>query len=103
MNEGEIMSKQFKIIYMKADFEPWWQFEGWEEYIVESWTYNSVEAYEAALKTLIEKMRAQYPNEKQKKEIFYAFWDEQEQEYCEGCDEDAQVFHGLITENLSEL
>ena len=24
----------FEIIYMKADFEPWWAFEGWEEHII---------------------------------------------------------------------
>ena len=23
----------FEVIYMKADYEPWWMFEGWEEMI----------------------------------------------------------------------
>ena len=30
----------YKIIYMKADFEPWWQFEGWEEHIVSVYSYE---------------------------------------------------------------
>ncbi|MET0960338.1 MAG: DUF1033 family protein, partial [Psychrobacillus psychrotolerans] len=25
----------FEVIYMKADYEPWWLFEGWEQHIVE--------------------------------------------------------------------
>ena len=23
----------YEVIYMKADYEPWWMFEGWEEMI----------------------------------------------------------------------
>ncbi len=34
----------FKIIYMKADYEPWWQFEGWEEHIVSTETFDTEEA-----------------------------------------------------------
>ena len=26
---------------MKADYEPWWQFEGWEEYVVTEVTYDN--------------------------------------------------------------
>lgn len=25
----------YEVIYMKADYEPWWAFEGWEEFIME--------------------------------------------------------------------
>lgn len=91
------MEKYYEIIYMKADFEPWWQFDGWEDYIVERFTFETKEQFEKALEKKLSEMRKKYPCERLNKEIYYAFWDEEELEYCEGCDEDAQVYHGLIT------
>lgn len=91
------MKKLYEIIYMKADFEPWWQFEGWEEYIVNKWEFETEEQYDKFLEDLLQSMRKKYPCERLKNDFYYAFWDEEELEYCEGCDEDAQVFHGIIT------
>ena len=86
----------YKIIYMKADFEPWWQFEGWDDYIVEQWEYDNEQEFNQALQMKLEEMRIKYPHEKMK-DCYYAFWDEKELEYCESCDEDAQVYHGILT------
>lgn len=89
---------KFVIIYMKADYEPWWQFEGWEQHIVEQWNYDNEQQFHEALEQKLTQMRQKYPNERFNKEHFYAFWDEQETEYCEGCDEDTQIYHGIITQ-----
>lgn len=97
------MENYYEIIYMKADFEPWWQFEGWEENIVEKTVYATKEDFEEALQHKLSIMRQRYPNERQKNDYYYAFWDENELEYCEGCDDDAQIFHGLITKIPSSL
>ena len=91
------MNEHYEIIYMKADFEPWWQFDGWEEYIVERWQFDCKKAFDNALQNKLTEMRQKFPNERFNKQYFYAFWDENELEYCEGCDEDAQVYHGIIT------
>lgn len=86
----------FKIIYMKADYEPWWQFEGWESFIESEEVFRTeVELDKFLLKKLAE-FRKKYTNEQVKDARFYAFWSEDEREYCEACDEDAQIFHGLI-------
>ena len=92
------LSIMYKIIYMKADFEPWWQFEGWESHVVSTYQYNDFEEYEQALNMLLTKFRSQFEHEEMRKERFIAFWNEEECEFCEGCDEDVQIYHGIILE-----
>lgn len=92
----ERVSILYKIIYMKADYEPWWQFEGWEETIQETYFYETEEALESAFQQMLLQFRAQYEKEAKKQEAYFAFWTENECEYCEACDEDAQIYHGLI-------
>lgn len=91
--EGDLM---YKIIYMKADFEPWWQFDEWEEYIVHVYDYKSKNDYEDGKTKIFNDFREKYEHEAEKDGKFYAFWKEDEIMYCEGCDDDAQLYHGLI-------
>lgn len=84
------------MIYMKADYEPWWQFEGWEEFIVSEQLFETDEQLQATLQTTLQKFRANYENETCKNELFYAFWSEDECEFCEACDEETQIYHGII-------
>ena len=88
----------YKIIYMKADFEPWWQFEGWEQFIVTEKTFDNAQQFQEAYEETLTCLRAKYENEASKDERYFAFWTEDECEYCEACDDDAQVYHGLIVE-----
>lgn len=86
----------YEIIYMKADYEPWWMFEGWEETIRRRHAFsNSLEAKQY-LEELVTELRSAHDFEIQRKDSFYAFWSKQEQVYCEGCDDDMQLFHGII-------
>ena len=93
----------YRLIYMKADFEPWWLFDGWEEAIVSEQFFETKEACEAALHDQLKKFRARFENETCKNENYYAFWNEDELEYCEACDEDTQLYHGLFYEQLSYI
>ena len=90
----------YKIIYMKADFEPWWQFEEWEDYIVDVYEFKSATEFEKAREQILKDFREKYEHEAVKQGKFYAFWKENEVMYCEGCDEDAQLYHGLILEYI---
>ena len=90
----------YKIIYMKADFEPWWLFEGGESHIVSTYQYNNFDEYEEALNNLLAKFRSKYKYEEIRKERFIAFWNEEECEFCEGCDEHVQIYHGIILEEI---
>lgn len=92
----------FKIIYMKADYEPWWEFEGWEEMIEETFHFSTEDEYNNGVQKLLTQFREKYENEEMKKGKYIAFWNESESQYCEACEEDVQIFHGLIFEkNIS--
>lgn len=95
------MSK-YKIIYMKADYEPWWQFDGWQEHIVTTEIYETKETFKAALTKKLQLFRGKYPYEKSKDELYYAFWSDEEREYCVACEDDIQVYHGIVIEEISE-
>ncbi|KGR88738.1 hypothetical protein CD30_18070 [Ureibacillus massiliensis 4400831 = CIP 108448 = CCUG 49529] len=86
----------YKIIYMKADYEPWWQFDGWEENIVTTDVYETEDDFREAIEKKLTTFHSKYPNMETKDEIYYAFWSDEEREYCEACDDDIQIYHGLI-------
>ena len=83
---------------MKADFEPWWQFEGWEQFIVTEKVFDNAQQFQEAYEETVSNLRAKYENEASKDARYFAFWTEDECVYCEACDDDAQVYHGLIVE-----
>jgi hypothetical protein len=90
----------FEIIYMKADFEPWWAFEGWEEHIIKKSTFNNQQEALVYLNELLTEFREKFPKEKGKDEIYWAFWSEKEQCFCDSCDDDLQLYHGIIWNEL---
>jgi hypothetical protein len=85
-----------EIIYMKAGYEPWWMFSGWEEYIIEKQVFTSDKEACDYLESLLSKFRNMYPHEDNQKGACWAFWTEDEQEFCEACDDDLQTFHGVL-------
>ncbi|MDQ0427461.1 hypothetical protein QOZ98_000286 [Planomicrobium stackebrandtii] len=85
-----------EIVYMRADYEPWWMFDGWEEKVVSRRKFESAEK----AREYLEQAQADYSLRFAKREkrdfAFSVFWNEEEMEYCEKCEEDLQIFHGLI-------
>lgn len=86
----------FEIIYMKADYEPWWTFEGWEEHIVEKVLFEQENEARDYLNQKLEEFRSNFPLEKEKDDKYWAFWSIKEQCFCDSCDEDLQIYHGII-------
>ncbi len=85
-----------EIVYIRADFEPWWMFEGWEEKVVSRQEFRSSEDARIYLEDLMEKFAQQFAEHEQRGMAFTSYWNEEEMEYCEKCEEDLQIFHGLI-------
>ena len=81
---------------MKADYEPWWMFDGWEETIRSRCSFNDAKEALVYYEKLLAELREKYELEAMKKDCFYAFWSESEKTFCEGCDEDLQLYHGVI-------
>ena len=88
--------EMFEVIYMKAEFEPWWMFEGWEETIVSRHAFSDITKVNAHLNGILIVLREKYENETIKNDCFYAFWSENEKIYCDACDDDLQIYHGVM-------
>lgn len=90
----------YKLIYMKADYEPWWQFEGWESNIVSEKLFETEEELEEALEEMLTSFRKTFEHEESKEGKYFAFWSEDEKTYCEACDDELQIFHGIIVQKV---
>ena len=87
----------YEIVYMKADYEPWWMFEDWEKMIQSRKAFTSAEEALAYLNDLKKEFGAKYNYQNERKDCFFAYWSDSERIFCEGCDEDLQIFHGIIS------
>ena len=90
----------YKIIYMKADYEPWWEFEGWQEFVVSETEFEDRVKAEQYLKKLLQDFSLKYCKQQQKKDRFWAFWSENEAVYCDHCADELQIYHGLIWQEV---
>ena len=86
----------FEVIYIKADYEPWWMFEDWEEMIRSRRTFDDVTLAQEYCEGLLAELRGKHESEAMRQDCFFAFWSNNEQCFCEGCDEDLQLYHGVI-------
>lgn len=90
------MNNTWRVILTKSDAEPWWFFEGWEKEILKEWSYSDKES---AIDKFLEEINilfGEMPNAKTKKYNSIAFWDPNEVVFCDACDDDLQMYYGLI-------
>ncbi|ANU10793.1 hypothetical protein A1A1_17710 [Planococcus antarcticus DSM 14505] len=85
-----------EIVYIRADYEPWWMFDGWEDKVVSRQRFETVENAQQYLKELEQDFSRRFSNQEKREFAFTAYWNEEEVEYCEICEEDLQIFHSLI-------
>lgn len=85
-----------ELIYMKAEFEPWWMFEEWKEKVISGKRFDDAEKAGAYYRQMIEGFKKKYPQWEFRGKAFSAFWREGEIEYCESCDDDMQMYHGIL-------
>ncbi|MBM7584111.1 hypothetical protein JOC86_000648 [Bacillus pakistanensis] len=97
---------KWKIIQTKGESEPWWFFDDWRKDITAIFEYESkIDTIDQYVKKIGELKKA-FPYLKQKNYHTVAFWDPNERVFCEGCDDDLQIYHGLIfmyNDNLVDL
>ncbi|PFA70690.1 hypothetical protein CN378_00005 [Bacillus sp. AFS015802] len=90
------MENTWRVITTKSDAEPWWFFEGWEKDIVKDWTFDKKDEAVHAFLTEWRRLKRSFPQSKSKKFHSAAFWDPEEVYFCEACDDDLQVYYGLV-------
>ncbi|MGT2799493.1 DUF1033 family protein [Streptococcus marmotae] len=92
----------YQVIRMYGDFEPWWFLDGWEENIISTSKYSN---YEEALQDYQRQwvcLSEYFPMKESQNGLMTAFWDPQDQYWCDECDEYLQNYHSLILLEVAE-
>lgn len=92
----------YQVIKMYGDFEPWWFIDDWEEDITERITFERYEDAVAAYQKEWVHLSEKYEHNKTKNGTMAAFWDEEDQYWCEECDEHLQRYHSLMLVETKE-
>ncbi|MEJ9281926.1 DUF1033 family protein [Ureibacillus thermosphaericus] len=58
------------------------------------------EQFEVAIKETLNVFRKKFDHEESREGKYFAFWSEDEKTYCEACDDELQIFHGIIVQQL---
>lgn len=86
----------YQIYMTKGEYEPWWFFEDWEDLIIIEESYQEWEKAEARFHELSAELSRRYPYHKTKKKYLSAYWNEEEVYFCDSCDDDVQIYHGIM-------
>ncbi len=98
------MMNVWKVLFTKGDAEPWWFFENWENDIFKKSTFSTKEEAVTYYQKEVSEHQTAFPKFKEKKGSLAAFWDPEEKEYCDPCDDFVQVYYGiLLLENDSPI
>ncbi len=92
----------YQVIKMYGDFEPWWFVDGWEEDVTEARTFERYEDAVAVFQKEWVRLSEQFPMKKLKNGTLAAFWNEDDQYWCEECDEYLQRYHSLLLVETKE-
>ena len=92
--EGEKMS--YQVIEMYGENEPWWFFNGWEEDIVSQKEFQTFDEASYYLHHVINELTNHYDQISVKPDFMAAFWNEDEVHFCEECDDDLQLYRGVL-------
>lgn len=87
---------RWQIIQTESFNEPWWFFDDWQEDIVLELEATTREEAKALYIEVFTKLHDTYGYQQVKKNTLAAFWCDEEKCFCEECDDDLQVYHGLL-------
>jgi hypothetical protein len=80
---------------MKSFDEPWWMLDGWEEDVVSRKQFLSIQEAQGYFDELAKALAETYKLQKSRGRSI-AFWNEGEMAYCSNCEEELQVYHGIL-------
>ncbi|MGM0215395.1 DUF1033 family protein [Enterococcus sp. AZ109] len=85
----------YQVITMYGDNEPWWFFEDWKEDITEEKQFDNFDEAEKYFDERWEALSQDYTYHNTKKNYLSAFWNEEDERWCEECDDYLQQYWGL--------
>lgn len=93
----------YEVVIVKADYEGWWLFDGWQDDIINRHQFNDTAQMLSGYKAILEQMKNDYSSYIQGKYGLCAFFNTCEIEFCEECDEDVQIFYTPIMTKNNEF
>lgn len=85
----------FQVVELSGDFEPWWMLEDWKEDLQSIKEFDRFYDALKYYKDLWFCHQDKYESYDSRRTIMTAFWDEEDQRWCEECDEDLQQYHSI--------
>lgn len=90
----------YEVVIIKADYEGWWLFDGWQEDIIKRYKATDLDNLLDTYNTIIDEMKHKYNSHITGKYNIIAFFNACDLEYCEDCEEDMQIYYTpLMTKN----
>jgi hypothetical protein len=86
----------YQVMLTECEYEPWWFFEDWEDHVVQVKEFSSFEEAVQEFYRESQELSNKYPFQKTKNTYLTAYWNESEIHFCDNCDDDIQLFHGLL-------
>ena len=85
----------YQVVVMYGDNEPWWFFEGWQSDIQEAFTFATFSEAQSFYEQKWQEIREEYSYINAKSNFMTAFWNEEDERWCEECDDYLQQYIGL--------
>ena len=97
------MTDKWRVHKIKSDCEPWLFLEGWEKDIIETIEFEKKEEALRYYAMMIYEFHQKYSSVRSDELALFSFWNEGEKEFCEACDDDLQIFHGVLFAKNDEV
>lgn len=86
----------YQVFQTKGEYEPWWLFDDWKSLVVQQHEFVDFQEALYDYKKIVKELAEKHPYYQEKNLYFSAFWNEEEIEYCESCEDDIQIYHGVM-------
>lgn len=94
----------YQVVELYGNFEPWWFLEDWKEDIIGVQTFDTFEEALGVYKNKWWRLRVSHPFYRSHESLLSAFWDLEDQSWCDDCDESLQEYRSLaLLYNWEEL
>lgn len=86
----------YQVMLTECEYEPWWFFDDWEEHVMQVTEFPTFEEAVQEFYRESQELSNKYPFHKTKQTYLAAYWSEEEVHFCDNCDDDIQLYHGLL-------
>lgn len=86
----------YQVVELYGDCEPWWLLNDWQEDRISQKVFEKYTQALAYYEEKIQEYRALYSKERQEGITMAAFWEDEDQLWCEECGDFLQQYHSLV-------